>query len=177
MMGTGGTTALAAAPPEIDTMTDKPLPPPTEAAIFEAGYLASTLRALREFTWSQRAAIVSALTSAPPDPRVAAPENPQPRLRSFGLILARCESAATLLGWRKQITPEQKRRLDTAVHRLQGAAAQVAVRANPHPVPVRRLGRVPSPLKPGAARSPLGQAPYRPANGSIGPRQTRVSIY
>jgi hypothetical protein len=158
-------------------MTDKPLPPPTEAAIFEAGYLASTLRARREFTWSQRAAIVSALTSAPPDPRVATPENPQPRLRSFGLILARCESAATLLGWRKQITPEQKRRLDTAVRRLQEAAGQVAVRAPAHQVPVTRLSRVPSAVKPGAARSPLGQAPYRPANGSAGQRETRVSIY
>ena len=93
-------------------MTDKPLPPPNEAAIFEAGYLASTLRARREFTWAQRAAIVSVLTGAAPDPRVAVPETPQPALRSFALILARCESAATLLGWRKQITPEQKRRLD-----------------------------------------------------------------
>ena len=177
MMGTGGTTACAAEPPEIETMTDKPLPPPTEAAIFEAGYLASTLRARREFTWAQRAAIVSALTSAPPDPRVAAPETPQPRLRSFGLILARCESAATLLGWRKQITPEQKRRLDTAVHRLQEAAAQIAVRASVHPVPVTRFDRVPSALKPGAARSPLGQAPYRPANGSAGQRDTRVPLF
>jgi hypothetical protein len=54
------------------TMTDRPLPPPTEAAIFETGNLASTVRARREFTSAQRAAIVSALTSAPPDPRVAA---------------------------------------------------------------------------------------------------------
>jgi hypothetical protein len=62
-------------------MTDKPLPPPTEAAIFEAGYLAATLRARREFTWAQRAAILSVLSSAPPDPRVAEPETPRPALR------------------------------------------------------------------------------------------------
>jgi hypothetical protein len=158
-------------------MTDKPLPPPTEAAIFEAGYLASTLRARREFTWAQRAAIMKVLTGAAPDPRVAVPETPQPRLRSFALILARCESAATLLGWRKQISPEQKRRLDAAVHRLQEAAAQVAVRASVHPVPVTRFDRVTSPLKPGAARAPLGQAPYRPANGSAGQRDTRVPLF
>jgi hypothetical protein len=113
-------------------MTDKPLPPPNEAAIFEAGYLASTLRARREFTWAQRAAIVSVLTGTEPDPRVAGPETPPPALRSFALILARCESAATLLGWRKQITPEQKRRLDAAVERLVDAAAHVAVRASTH---------------------------------------------
>ena len=82
-------------------MTDKPLPPPTEAAIFEAGYLSATLRARREFTWAKRAAILSVLTAAAPDPRVAEPETPQPALRSFALIMARCESAATLLGWRR----------------------------------------------------------------------------
>ena len=158
-------------------MTEKPLPPPTEAAIFEAGYLASTFRARREFTWAQRAAIVSVLTGAAPDARVAVPETPQPALRSFALILARCESAATLLGWRKQITPEQKLRLDTAVHRLQEAAAQVAVRAPVHNVPVTHLTRVISPLKPAAPEPPMGKAPYRPANGSPSPRETRVSLF
>jgi hypothetical protein len=150
-------------------MTDKPLPPPTEAAIFEAGYLASTLRARREFTWAQRSAILSVLTGAAPDPRVAAPETPQPALRSFALIMARCESAATLLGWRKQITPEQKECLDAAIHRLQEAAAQVAVRASVHNVPPRRFDRVASPLRPGSLMSPLGRAPYRPVNGPAVP--------
>ena len=133
---------MSAEPPEIHTMTDKPLPPPTEAAIFEAGYLASTLRARREFTWAQRAAIQSVLIGAAPDPRVAPPEAPQPTLRSFALILSRCESAATLLGWRKQITPEQKRRLDAAIQRLQEGAAQVAVRACVHAVVPPRDTRV-----------------------------------
>jgi hypothetical protein len=59
-------------------MTDKPLPPPTEAAIFEAGYLAATLRARREFTWAQRAAILSVLSSAPPDPRSPSRRLPGP---------------------------------------------------------------------------------------------------
>ena len=45
----------------------------------------------------------SAFSSATPEPRAAVPETPQPALRSFALILARCESAATLLGWRKEI--------------------------------------------------------------------------
>jgi hypothetical protein len=155
-------------------MTDKPLPPPTEAAIFEAGYLASTLRARREFTWAQRSAILSVLTGAAPDPRVAAPETPQPALRSFALIMARCESAATLLGWRKKITPEQKECLDAAIHRLQEAAAQVAVRASVHNVPPRRFDRVASPLKPGSVVSSLGRAPYRPVNGSAVPRDKNL---
>jgi hypothetical protein len=146
-------------------MTDKPLPPPTEAAIFEAGYLAATLRARREFTWAKRAAILSVLTAAAPDPRVVEAETPQPALRSFALIMARCESAATLLGWRKQITPEQKRRLDAAIHRLQEAAAQVAVRASVHNVAPTRFNRVASPLKPRAVVSPMGQPLYRPVNG------------
>ena len=122
------------ATPKTCIMSNKPLPPPTEAAIFEAGYLAATLRARREFTWAQRAAILNVLLGAAPDARVAAPEASQPTLRSFALILARCESAATLLGWRKEITPEQKLSLDAAVHRLADAAAQVTVR-----VPVRSL--------------------------------------
>lgn len=125
-------------------MFDRPLPPPNEAAVFEAGYLASTLRARREFTWAQRAAIVGVLTSAVPDPRAAAPETPQPKLRSFALILARCESAATLLGWRKEIAPAQKRGLDAAIHRLQEAASQVTVQAAARP-PLPQWARL-SPL-------------------------------
>lgn len=129
-------------------MIDKPLPPPNEAAIFEAGYLAGTLRARREFSWAQRATVVALLTSAPPDPRAAKPETPEPKLRSFALILARCESAATLLGWRKEIAPAQKRRLDAAIHRLQEAAAQVALRAPvppsaPQPAKFVRFFRIP----------------------------------
>ena len=154
-------------------MTDKPLPPPTEAAIFEAGYLAATLRARREFTWAKRAAILSVLTAAAPDPRVVEPEDPQPALRSFALIMARCESAATLLGWRKQITPEQKRRLDGAIHRLEEAAVQVAVRASVHNVTPTRFNRVASPLKPRAVVSPLGQPVYRPVTGYVLPGDKR----
>jgi hypothetical protein len=112
--------------------------PPNEAAVFEAGYMADTLRARRDFTWAQRAAVVGILTSATPDPRVAVPETPQPALRSFALILARCESAATLLGWRKEITSDQKVRLDAAIHRLLEAAAQVTVCAAP-PEPDKRV--------------------------------------
>jgi hypothetical protein len=151
-------------------MTDKPLPPPTEAAIFEAGYLSATLRARREFTWAKRAAILSVLNGAAPDPHVVEPETPQPALRSFALIMARCESAATLLGWRKQITPEQKRRLDAAIWRLQEASTQVAVRASVHNVPPKRSNRVASPLKPRPVVSAIGQPPYRPVNGSALPR-------
>jgi hypothetical protein len=155
-------------------MTDKPLPPLTEAAIFEAGYLASTLRARREFTWAQRSAILSVLTGAAPDPRLANPDTPQPALRSFALIMARCESAATLLGWRKQITPEQKECLDAAIHRLQEAASQVTVRASVHSVPPRRFGRAASPLKPVPVVSSLGRAPYRPVNGYAVPGSKNV---
>ncbi len=130
-------------------IVDRPLPPLNEASIFEAGYLAGTLRARREFTWAQRAAIVGILTSAAPDPRATAPETPQPKLRSFALILARCESAATLLGWRKEIAPAQKRSIDAAIHRLQDAAAQVVVRAPvciaaPKPTKFVRYFRIPA---------------------------------
>jgi hypothetical protein len=113
--------------------------PLNEAADLEAGYMADTLRARRDFTWSQRAAVVGLLTSATPDPRSAVPETPQPALRSFALILARCESAATLLGWRREITPDQKVRLDAAVHRLMEAAAQVTVCAAAPPERDKRV--------------------------------------
>jgi hypothetical protein len=116
-------------------MNAKPLPRPNEAAIFEADYMASTLRARREFTWAQRAAVVDVLTSAPPDPRVVALDASQPALRSFALIMARCESAAILLGWRKEITPAQKCRLDAAILSLLEAANQVAVRPAVPPAP------------------------------------------
>jgi hypothetical protein len=139
-------------------MNVKQFPSPNEAAAFEAGYLAATLRARREFTWAQRAAIIDVLTSAPPDPRVAAPETPQPALRSFALILARCESAAILLGWRREITPAQKFRLDAAIHQLQEAAAQVAVR-----VPAQNGPAICRPADPTAAArakfSPLFRVP------------------
>lgn len=84
--------------------------------------------------------------AARPVRRAIAAEPRQPALRSFALILARCESAATLLGWRKQISPNQKQLLDGAVQRLQQAAAQVPVRAAmPHTVPQRaRSGQVPA---------------------------------
>jgi hypothetical protein len=72
--------------------------------------------------------------------RVTALEPPQPTLRSFALILARCQSAATLLGWRKQISPTQKQLLDGAIQRLQQAAAQVPVRASVPPTVPRRAG-------------------------------------
>ena len=76
-----------------------------------------------------------------------AAEAPQPALRSFALILARCESAATLLGWRKQVTPDQKRRLEAAVLRLQEAVTLVAVRASVppsrKPATFGRFARVP----------------------------------
>ena len=79
-------------------------------------------------------AIASAIASG----RATAPEPPQSALRSFALILARCESAATLLGWRKQISPNQKQLLDGAIQRLQQAAAQDVVRASvPPSVPQR----------------------------------------
>jgi hypothetical protein len=94
------------------------------------------------------------LNSIPPVPSVAAPESPEPALRSFALILARCESAATLLGWRKEITPAQKIRLDAAIQQLQEAAQQIAVRAPERNTPV--------PIAPTTARakfSPLFEVP------------------
>ena len=124
-------------------MFHKLIPPLTESAEFEAEYLANTLRARRDFTWAQRAAIVAALTSTAPDSRSAAAQTPDTKLRSFALILARCESAATLLGWRKQIAPTQKRRLDAAIHRLHEAAAQVAVRASVQPAAPKPATRSP----------------------------------
>ncbi len=101
-------------------MIDTPLSPPPEVFLLEAELLAATLRARR----------------------AATQELPQPSLRSFALILARCGSAATLLGWRKQITPDQKRRLDAAVLRLQQAAAQVKVCASVRPAARRPDTRV-----------------------------------
>ena len=118
-------------------MTDNPFPPPTNAA-FEAEYLAYARRARLEFTWKQRRAIIGVLSGVVPDLYAGAAELPLPALRSFALILARCESSATLLGWRKQITPAQKRSLDAAVQRLQQAAAQVSVHANVQPPPPER---------------------------------------
>ena len=60
-------------------MNVKPFPSPNDAASFEAGYLAATLRARREFTWAQRAAVMDLLNSIPPVLSVAAPESPNPR--------------------------------------------------------------------------------------------------
>jgi hypothetical protein len=116
-------------------MFQRPNPPSTEAAAFEADYLAATLRARRDFTWAQRAAIIAVLNGTAPDPKVTGPETPEPKLRSFALILARCESAATLLSWRKQIVPDQKALLDAALQRLQCAATQVAIRPSVQPAP------------------------------------------
>jgi hypothetical protein len=94
--------------------------PPTVADVFEA----------------------ESLTSRRSRRRAPAPEPIPPSLRGFALILARCESAATLLRWRKQINPDQKSRLDAAVQRLQEAAAQVVVRASVPPSAPQRTNRL-----------------------------------
>jgi len=98
----------------------------SDAAVFQATYLAATARARLELSRAQRAAVAAAMSS----PRrsrstTIAPELPQAKLRSFDLILARCQSAATLLSWRKQVTPGQKRDLHAAIRRLQEMAAQL----------------------------------------------------
>jgi hypothetical protein len=106
-------------------MTQNFIESSSDAAAFQATYLAATARARHELSRAQRAAVAAVMTSPRRSRSTITPELPQAKLRSFDLILARCQSAATLLSWRKQVTPSQKRDLHAAIRRLQEMAAQL----------------------------------------------------
>jgi hypothetical protein len=48
-----------------------------------------------------------------------------PHVHGFKLILMRCESAAAMLSWRKQLTEEQQERLRESVKRLVEVSAKL----------------------------------------------------
>jgi hypothetical protein len=103
--------------------------PPDVAAAFELGYLAAISRLRRQLPAAWRGGVLAALTDhnlaeVPEEPRQRGKRS-MPHVHGFKLILMRCESAAAMLTWRKQLTPEQQNRLRESIDRLAEAAAKL----------------------------------------------------
>jgi hypothetical protein len=105
----------------------KELPPEELTKAFELGYCAALLRLRRDLPVAWRAGTLAALTrdtlgledTNDTGMRYAS------HVRGIKLILMRCESAATMLNWRKELTLAQKEHLQAALDRLQTAASRL----------------------------------------------------
>jgi hypothetical protein len=99
---------------------------------FELGYLAAISRLRRQLPPAWRAGALAALTESqlvsdlPGEPHQYGKRH-MPHVQGFKLIVMRCESAATMLTWRKDLTPDQRERLGASISRLRDAAARLGV--------------------------------------------------
>ena len=109
----------------------KVLPPEELTNAFELGYCAALVRLRRDLPAAWRAAAMAALTNDNLGCDLI-PENGDngmrysSHVRGIKLILMRCESAATMLNWRTELTLSQQGHLQAALDRLLIAAARLA---------------------------------------------------
>jgi hypothetical protein len=99
---------------------------------FELGYLAAAARLRRELPPAWRAGVLNALTRDAmdrEDPPEAASADLRyaPRVRGLRLIVMRCEAAATMLTWHKQLPEKQREQLREAIGKLAAEAARLGV--------------------------------------------------
>jgi hypothetical protein len=105
----------------------KELPPEELTKAFELGYCAALARLRRDLPPAWRAGALAALTRD----TLGLDDNDDngmrysSHVRGIKLILMRCESAATMLNWRKELTVAQKEHLRAALDRLQTAASRL----------------------------------------------------
>lgn len=90
---------------------------------FHLGYLAAAARLRRQMPMTWRSVVLNALAYDPLDRDDAGIESDEvlryaPHLRGTGLAVARCESAATMLSWRKTLPPRHRDTLREALRRL-----------------------------------------------------------
>ena len=113
------------------SMNKKKVPPSEEMTnAFELGYYSALIRLRREVPYAWRARTVRALTHD----TLGCEETPEPgpvamryssHVRGIKLILMRCESAATMLSWRKDLSTSQKEHLQAALVKLQAETARL----------------------------------------------------
>jgi hypothetical protein len=119
-------------------MHKKKAPPPKALAhAFEMGYYSAMNRLRRDLPAAWRAKALEAVTRDTLGCEVedGTGENKQygSHVRGIKLILLRCEAAATMLNWRKELTEGQKAHLKAAVDRLQTAASRLVGGPGPRP--------------------------------------------
>jgi hypothetical protein len=99
---------------------------------FELGYFGAMSRVRRELPQAWRAGVLATLSNTMLAVEVCE-QLPQwgkqamPHVHGFKLVIMRCESAAAMLSWRKELAPVQIERLREAVEKLRQAAAQLGV--------------------------------------------------
>lgn len=96
---------------------------PEAQKAFHLGYLAAAARLRREMPASWRAMVLNALAHDRLDRDDAGIESDEvlrfaPHLRGCRLAVARCEAAATMLSWRKNLPERQREALRAAVERI-----------------------------------------------------------
>jgi len=112
----------------------KALPPADLTKAFELGYCAAIIRLRRDLPAAWRAGALAALTRdnlglEDTDESGDNGMRYSSHVRGIKLILMRCESAATMLNWRRELTLAQKDHLQAALDRLQTAASRLAAGA------------------------------------------------
>ena len=90
---------------------------------FELGYLAAAARLRRELPSAWRDAVMSALTGEIVDRENLAETAGSDRrygthVRGMRLIVLRCEAAATMLSWRKELPEKPREQLRGAIRKL-----------------------------------------------------------
>lgn len=120
-------------------MYKKKAPPPAILThAFEMGYYSAMIRLRRELPAAWRAKALAAVTRD----NLGCVEESETgengmryasHVRGIKLILMRCESAATMLNWRKDLTESQKAHLQKAVFKLQAAAWRLTGGTPPSP--------------------------------------------
>ena len=96
---------------------------------FQLGYLAAAARLRRELPPAWREGVMTALTreSMEREELASAEELRKfaPHVRGLRLIVLRCEAAATMLGWRKELPGKQREQLREAIGKLVAAAERL----------------------------------------------------
>ena len=96
---------------------------------FQLGYLAAAARLRRQLPAAWREGVITALTrEAMEREELCEPEAERqyaPHVRGTRLIVLRCEAAATMLGWRKELPANQRDQLRAAIRKLVAAAQRL----------------------------------------------------
>ena len=115
-------------------MSKKAVEPSREVTrAFELGYCAAMIRVRRDFPAAWRAGALEALSRGilgggeMTEPVPAHRQYYSTHVRGLKLILMRCESAAMMLSWRRELLPPQKEQLQAAVAKLVAAASRLGV--------------------------------------------------
>ena len=99
---------------------------------FELGYLAATMRLRRELPSAWRDGVLGALTGEIVDredlaEQAGADQRFATHVRGMRLIVLRCEAAATMLSWRKELPEKSSGPLRAALKKLIAEAQRLGI--------------------------------------------------